>query len=91
MNHFCDKPDKLDDNAVEAEVDQWFDGLVLNEETVLQVFPGKELFKTLRNLVAEQYDVDIRESDLRGALTKTRLSSDIKTIFKQIAQGKKKP
>lgn len=89
VNHFCNKPDNLDDNAVEADVDLWFDGLTLNEETVLQVFPGKELLKALRNLLAEQYDVDIRESDLRGALTKNRLSNDIKTIFKQIAQEKK--
>ncbi|OGT84901.1 MAG: hypothetical protein A3G96_00305 [Gammaproteobacteria bacterium RIFCSPLOWO2_12_FULL_52_10] len=91
VNHFCDNPDNLNDNAVEAEVDQWFDSLMLNEETVLRVFLGKELLKTLRNFVAEQYAVDIREPDLRDVLTKNRLSDDIKTIFKQTAQEKENP
>ena len=88
VNHFCNKPDNLDDNAVEADVDQWFDGLTLNEETILCVFPGKELLKALRDIILEQYEVDIRESNLRAAMTRGRLAEDIKTIFKQISQKK---
>jgi len=89
VNHFCDKPDGLDDKAVEAKVDQWFDGLTLNEATVLQVFPGKELLKKLRDIISNQYSVDIRESDLRAVLTKNRLADDLKNIFNKIVQNKK--
>lgn len=47
-NHFCNKPDDLDDNTVEAEVDQWFDELAMNEGAILRVYPGKELLNTVR-------------------------------------------
>jgi energy-coupling factor transporter ATP-binding protein EcfA2 len=89
VNHFCKKPDNMDDNAVEAEVDQWFDALTLNEATVLKVFPGKDLLKALCNLVSEQHSVEIRESDLRAALTRDRLPDEVKNIFTQIAEAKK--
>ena len=65
VNHFCNKPDDLDDNAVEAEVDQWFDALVANEDTILRVYPGKELLKAVRTNISTDHGVDIRESDLR--------------------------
>jgi hypothetical protein len=89
VNHFCAKPDGLDDNAVEAAVDEWFDRLTLDEETVLKVYPGKELLKAVRNLVANEYGVDIREADLCGALTRDRLADDIKGIFNHIAAQKR--
>lgn len=89
VNHFCEKPDRLDDTQVEADVDKWFDGLTLDEATILKVFPGKELLRELRNIISDRYHVDIRESDLRSVLTKVRLSNDIKKIFHQIAQQKK--
>lgn len=89
VNRFCGKPDGFDDNAVEAEVDQWFDGLTLNENTVLSVYPGKELLRVIRNDISQQYSVDIRESDLLNAITRDRLPNDIKMIFERIAQKKK--
>jgi hypothetical protein len=86
VNHFCNKPDGLDDNAVESEVDNWFDGLAINEENVLNVFPGKELIKALRRTISDEQGIDLRESDLRAALTKDRLSDDIKNIFLNISR-----
>lgn len=85
VNRFCGKPDNLSDATVEAEVDTWFDGLTLNEATVLKVFPGKELLRVVRNLVTSEFAVDIRESDLRGAVTRSRLATDLISVLEEIA------
>lgn len=89
VNHFCGKPDNLTDIEIEAEVDQWFDALPLNEKTVLHIYPGKELLKTLRRIIADKYGVDIRECNLRATLTKARLSKDLGLTFSGIAEQKK--
>ena len=89
VNHFSAKPEGLDDKAVEAEADRWFDGLTLNETTILQVFPGKELLKALRNSIFTEYNVDLRESDLRTVLNKRHLSKNLKDIFSYISAEKK--
>jgi energy-coupling factor transporter ATP-binding protein EcfA2 len=89
VNHFCNKPDNLDDNAVEAEIDQWFDGLPMNEDTVLRVYPGKELLKAVRAKISADHGVDLREGDLRGALTRGRLGSDLTKVLEHIAAQKK--
>jgi len=79
----------MDDVQVEADVDKWFDGLKLDERTVLQVFPGKELLKVIRTLITDKYSVDIREGDLRGALNRNRLAEDMKNTFTRISERKK--
>ena len=88
VNHFCNKPEGLDDNAVEAEVDGWFDGLAMNEDTVLRVFPGKELLKAVRAQISADHHVDIRDSDLRGVLTRDRIAPDLRQILEKIAAAK---
>lgn len=85
VNRFCNRPDGLDDNAVEADVDGWFDSLELNESAILKVFPGKELMKTLRRILHEKTGVDLREADLLGALTQQRVADDLKVALKSIA------
>ncbi|MBN1830423.1 MAG: ATP-binding protein [Deltaproteobacteria bacterium] len=89
VNHFCSKPDNMDDNAVEAEVDQWFDNLTMNETTVLSVYPGKELIKTVLAKISTDYIVDVRESDLRNVITRMRIGADLRQILERIAQHKK--
>ena len=54
VNRFCEKPEGLDDNAVEADVDSWFDNLDLKESTILRIFPGKELKKVLCRVLQEK-------------------------------------
>jgi predicted ATPase len=90
VNRFCNKPDGLDDNAVEADVDGWFDSLDMKESTILKVFPGKELTKILRRILEEQTRVELREVDLLGAITKSRVADDLKVALKSIADGKNK-
>jgi len=89
VNHFCSKPENLDDAAVEADVDGWFDSLTLNESTVLKVFPGKELLKTIRSLIADEHHVDLREGDLRGVLNGGRIADDLRNLLKSISNRKK--
>lgn len=87
VNRFCDKPDRLDDNAVEADVDSWFDNLDLKESTILRIFPGKELKKVLRRVLQEETGVELSDTDLLRAVTKPRVSDDLKDVMKSIVDG----
>jgi hypothetical protein len=89
VNRFCQKPEQLEDNDVEKDVDQWFDGLKLNEQTILKVFPGKELFKTLREILIQKTGVDLRKSDLMQSLNKSRIAADLKTALTEISNARK--
>ena len=88
VNRFCDKPDGLDDNAVEADVDGWFDYLDLKESTILRIFPGKELKKVLRRVLQEETGIELSDADLLGAVTRPRLSDDLKDVLKSIVAGR---
>jgi hypothetical protein len=89
VNHFCGKPENFDDKQVEVDVDQWFDTLTMNEETILRVYPGKELLKIVRSTISNKHGIDIREDDLCSALTRDRIGSDIKDILELISRQKK--
>lgn len=89
VNRFCEKPEHLDDAKVEADVDQWFDALKLNETMILKVFPGKELLASLRDTLKQDTGVDLRDSDLLEALTSSRISPDLKTALAEISNARK--
>ena len=89
VNRFCEKPEQFDDAKVEADVDQWFDGLKLNEETILKVFPGKELLAALRDILKQETGVDLRDSDLMQALNASRIAPDLKTALTEISNARK--
>jgi hypothetical protein len=91
-NRLCGRPESYTDAAVEADVNSWFDGLSLDERTILQVFPGKELLREIRRIIEESYAIDLRVKDLLDALTRDRLADDIKRVFgwasnKQVTSG----
>ena len=87
VNRFCDKPEGLDDNAVEADVDSWFDNLDLKESTILRIFPGKELKKVLCRVLQEETGVELSDADLLRAVTRPRVSDDLKNVLKSIVDG----
>jgi energy-coupling factor transporter ATP-binding protein EcfA2 len=89
VNRFCEKPEQLEDDDVEADVDRWFDGLKLNEQTILKVFPGKELFKALREILRQETGVDLRKSDLLQSLNTSRIAADLKTALTEISNARK--
>ncbi len=87
VNHFCEKPDQLSDADVEAEVDRWFDDLVLTEATILKVFPGKELLTQVRGVLKDETGIDIRLGDLTLAATATRIAPDLRKTLQSIAEA----
>jgi hypothetical protein len=87
VNRFCGKPEQLDDNAVEADVDQWFDALKLKEATILKVFPGKELMTALRDVLKGETGIDLRVSDLMQAITPLRIAPDLTKTLKAVAEA----
>jgi len=89
VNHFCDNPEKMSDSDVEADVDTWFDSLSMDESSIIQVFPGKELMKEVFSQVSSRYGVDLRKGDLHNALNRRRLPSDITGLFDNISAQKK--
>jgi len=89
VNRFCEKPEQFDDAKVEADVDQWFDGLKLNEPTILKVFPGKELLSSLRDILKQETGVDLRDSDLMQALNSSRIAPDLRTALTEISNARK--
>jgi len=89
VNRFCGNPEGFDEAKVEADVDQWFDALVLNESTILKVFPAKELLVALRDILKRETGVDIRDSDLLAALTPSRIAPDLRTALSNISNAKK--
>lgn len=89
VNQFCGKPEKLDDKAVETDVDKWFDTLDMKEATILRVFPGKELTTALREILKDEAGIDLRDSDLLQALTPGRIAPDLTKALKAIAEARK--
>jgi energy-coupling factor transporter ATP-binding protein EcfA2 len=87
VNRFCGKPEQFDENAVEADVDQWFDALELKEATILKVFPGKELMTAVREILQDETGIDLRLSDLMQAITPPRIASDLTKALKAIAEA----
>jgi hypothetical protein len=89
VNRFCGKPEQLTEAQVEADVDQWFDALTLNESTILNVFPAKELLVALRDILKQKTGKDIRDRDLLAALTANRIAPDLRTALSTISTAKK--
>lgn len=89
VNQFCGRPEKLDEKAVETDVDKWFDALDMKEPTILRVFPGKELTTALREILKDETGIDIRDSDLLQALTPGRIAPDLTKALKAIAEARK--
>ncbi len=89
VNRFCEKPDGLDDKAVEADVDGWFENLDLKESIILKVFPGKELKKAVYEVLQKNTGIDLRDSDLLGAVTSARVSNSLKAMLKDIVNKAK--
>lgn len=89
VNRFCGKPESLDEARVEADVDEWFDSLTLNESTILKVFPAKELFDALRDVLKQKTGLDIRNGDLLRALTPSRIAPDLRAALSTISNAKK--
>jgi len=88
VNRFCGKPEQLDEKAVEADVDQWFDALKLKEGTILKVFPGKELMTALRDVLKGETGIDLRVSDLMQAIMPSRIAPDLTKTLKAIAEAR---
>ena len=88
VNSFCEKPEGFDDAKVEADIDQWFDALQINEPTILKIFPGKELLSALRDILKPQTGVDLRDNDLMQALTSSRIAPDLKVTLTEISNAR---
>lgn len=89
VNRFCGRPEQLTDAQVEADVDQWFDALTLNESTILKVFPAKELLVALRDILKQETRKEIRDGDLLATLKSARIAPDLRVALSTISTAKK--
>ncbi|NPV58932.1 MAG: AAA family ATPase [Actinobacteria bacterium] len=90
VNRICERPDDLDDRRVEMDVDEWFDKIDWRKErNIVKYFPGKETLKDFRQLVHDEYGVDITEAQLIRQINRRRIAEDVRKIYEEIASSKK--
>ncbi|MCB9564790.1 MAG: AAA family ATPase [Kofleriaceae bacterium] len=86
VNRHFDGPAKWDKEALERETDKWFDALDLNNlDTVITVWPGKELLSEICRLIREQWGVQLTNGRLTSTMTKETVPHEIRTLFESLA------
>lgn len=82
INRLCEKPDGMKDKQVESDVDQWFEEQDLsNVSRILEIFPGKELFREIRSILSEE-QIDLRENMLLNILSPELVDDELLKILK---------
>ena len=87
VNRHLSESKRRRDDDLEREVDGWFDKLKSDDwTTVAKVWPGKELVKEIRKLVAARHGVDVRLGKLELMLKAEHLPEDLKALWESLAQ-----
>lgn len=86
VNRHLESSSKTEAGELENKTDAWFDGLDTQDlETVIAVWPGKELLAEIARLANLKWSVQLTNGRLTAMMTKELVPQEIKTLFESLA------
>jgi hypothetical protein len=80
------------DDALEREVDGWFDSLDGKKwDTVARIWPGKELIREIRKILNNTHSVEVRPGKLEATLQENHIPDELKGFWNALAGQRKAP
>lgn len=89
VNRHLPSETKVKEADLEEQVDEWFDKLDLSDiETVVKVFPGKELLASVLKKLNESHSTDLTRGILVAHLSEEFVPADIRQTIKDLGKRK---